>query len=62
MNLVWLRNDLRLEDNPALHHARSEGSVCCVFILTPTQWRRHEDSPAKLSLIRARLIALRSVT
>lgn len=32
--LVWLRNDLRIEDNPALFHARETGArVCPVYIL-----------------------------
>ncbi|MCV6606403.1 MAG: deoxyribodipyrimidine photo-lyase, partial [Porticoccaceae bacterium] len=54
-HLVWLRNDLRLDDNPALyhacHHARSEGrAVRAVYCATPEQWRQHGDSPAKLAL------------
>ena len=31
--LVWLRRDLRLADQPALHAAASEGPVICVFVL-----------------------------
>ena len=32
--IVWFRNDLRLADNPALHHARERGApVLCVFVL-----------------------------
>ncbi|MFT6791717.1 MAG: deoxyribodipyrimidine photo-lyase [Cellvibrionaceae bacterium] len=58
MNLVWLRNDLRLEDNPALYRASVKGEVCCVFAITPEQWQQHHDSPAKLLFIRTRLIAL----
>lgn len=58
MNLVWLRNDLRLEDNPALHHARAQGNVCCVYVITPEQWQRHDDSPAKIVFTRSRLMAL----
>ena len=30
--VVWLREDLRLTDNPALHFAASQGDVCPVFI------------------------------
>ena len=58
MRLVWLRNDLRLEDNPALYHACLEGVICCVYLMTPGQWRQHHDAPAKLLFIRERLIAL----
>lgn len=31
--LVWLREDLRLSDNPALHYAASKGEVVPLFIL-----------------------------
>ena len=32
--IVWFRNDLRLVDNPALHHARERGApLLCVFVL-----------------------------
>ncbi|MBX2809003.1 MAG: deoxyribodipyrimidine photo-lyase [Cellvibrionaceae bacterium] len=58
MQLVWLRNDLRLEDNPALYRASECGSVCCVYIVTEQQWREHGDAPAKIALWRARLSAL----
>jgi deoxyribodipyrimidine photo-lyase len=58
MNLVWLRNDLRLEDNPALYHATHQGDTCCVYIITPEQWRQHDDAPAKIALWRERLIAV----
>lgn len=60
MNLVWLRNDLRIEDNPALHHAAKEGEVCCVYIATPDQWQQHDDAPSKIAFWRARLMALQT--
>ena len=32
--IVWFRNDLRLADNPALHHARERGApLLCMFVL-----------------------------
>ena len=37
-NIVWIRNDLRLNDNPALYHAAKQGSVIPVFI-----WAPHEE-------------------
>ena len=58
MNLVWLRNDLRLEDNPALYHSSQQGPICCVFTLTATQWQQHDDAPAKIAFWKARLQAL----
>ena len=33
--IYWLRNDLRLADNPALKHAAERGAVLPVFIWTP---------------------------
>jgi len=40
--IVWLRQDLRLADNPALHHAAATGApVVCLYILddvTPGEW------------------------
>jgi deoxyribodipyrimidine photo-lyase len=48
--LVWLRNDLRLDDNPALAQARAHGPIHVVFCSTPQQWREHHESPARLGL------------
>jgi deoxyribodipyrimidine photo-lyase len=49
--LVWLRNDLRLDDNPALHQAALAGEVEVVFCATPTQWKAHDRAPAQLGLM-----------
>lgn len=48
--LVWLRNDLRLDDNPALYHAQQQGQIRVVFIATPKQWQKHDESAARLGL------------
>lgn len=53
--LVWLRNDLRLDDNPALAHARQQGAIAVVFIATPKQWQQHNESAAKQGLKAASL-------
>ncbi|MGH1487101.1 MAG: deoxyribodipyrimidine photo-lyase [Cellvibrionaceae bacterium] len=58
MNLVWLRNDLRLADNPALYHACKQGPVCCVFVVAEKQWQNHDDAPAKIAMIKQRLSSL----
>ena len=48
MNLVWLRNDLRLGDNPALFYACAAGQpVTVVVVLTPQQAELHAEAPAK---------------
>jgi deoxyribodipyrimidine photo-lyase len=48
--LVWFRRDLRVRDNAALHHAAkaSDRGVIGVFLLSPTQWRQHDDAPCKI--------------
>lgn len=60
-HLVWLRNDLRLRDNKALHAACSQANarVLAVFIATPKQWRKHEMSPRQAALIYANLKKLK---
>ncbi|HET8941441.1 MAG TPA: deoxyribodipyrimidine photo-lyase, partial [Rudaea sp.] len=36
--IVWLRRDLRLEDNPALDAAvRAHGQIACVYIHAPDE-------------------------
>lgn len=63
-HLVWLRNDLRSADHPALFHACSAardsgGSVTALYIATPAQWEYHDEAPAKLALRSGLLTDLR---
>lgn len=52
MNIVWFRNDLRLDDNPALQAALNTGQpLCGLFISTPKQWQQHDLAPIKIDLI-----------
>jgi deoxyribodipyrimidine photo-lyase len=60
MQLVWLRNDLRIEDNPALHNACKTGNCCCVFVINPEQWQIHNDAAIKLDFIYRRLKSLQT--
>ncbi len=46
--LVWLRTDLRLRDNSALHAAAERGPVIALYLLSPAQWREHDDAPGKV--------------
>ncbi len=39
--LVWLRRDLRLADNPALYHAANVGPVVCVYVLDDESPKHH---------------------
>lgn len=46
--LVWLRTDLRLRDNSALHAAAERGPVIALYLLSPGQWHEHDDAPCKV--------------
>lgn len=48
--LVWLRNDLRLSDHPAIFEAQQQGDMALVVCLTPEQWHEHNESNAKCAL------------
>ena len=48
MQLIWLRSDLRLHDNTALTAACAKGPSIAVYLLSPAQWRSHDDSPNKV--------------
>jgi deoxyribodipyrimidine photo-lyase len=40
--LVWFREDLRLEDHPALHSSAQSGKVVAVFLVAARQWASHD--------------------
>lgn len=46
--LVWLRTDLRTEDNPALLAACEQGPTLAVFICSPGQWAEHYEADCKV--------------
>ncbi len=46
--LIWFRNDLRIHDNSALHAAMQAGPTVAVFVLSPAQWRTHDDAACKV--------------
>ena len=57
--LVWFRNDLRLEDHPALHHAAAHGDVVVpVFIWSPGEEGAWAPGAAQQSWLRLSLQAL----
>ncbi len=56
MKLVWLRRDLRVDDNTALIAAlRTSEPVCAAFVATPAQWQQHDLAPIQADLIVRRL-------
>lgn len=48
-SLVWFREDLRTEDNMALHHATEStfNHVVAVYFITPKQWGKHDVGDAR---------------
>jgi deoxyribodipyrimidine photo-lyase len=50
-NLVWIRSDLRIYDNPALFNAMSKGPTVAVYCMAYKQWDKHGLSQIKRRLI-----------
>ncbi|WJN58648.1 deoxyribodipyrimidine photo-lyase [Pseudomonas sp. SO81] len=46
--LIWLRSDLRVADNTALAAAMAAGPTLAVYLISPEQWREHDDAPCKV--------------
>ena len=61
-HLVWLRNDLRINDNLALHAAcrDSDAKVIALYLSTPEQWQQHDMSPKQAAFIHASLLEVQS--
>ena len=58
--LLWLRNDLRLADNPALHRALAEcGEVLFVYVFDERTWNPNRMGPFRAQFQHESLIALR---
>jgi deoxyribodipyrimidine photo-lyase len=55
-SLLWFRNDLRIDDNPALHHFLNQPSSMnsrkAIFFVSEKQWQDHDWSPIKIDLIK----------
>ncbi len=49
--LIWFRRDLRIIDNSALFNAAKHSSdgVVALFVITPLQWKQHDDADCKVS-------------
>ncbi|TLP63533.1 MULTISPECIES: deoxyribodipyrimidine photo-lyase [Pseudomonas] len=48
MQLIWLRSDLRIDDNTALAAACQRGPTLALWIASPGQWQAHDDAPCKV--------------
>jgi len=61
MKIVWLRRDLRVEDNTALNHACKSGEpVAALYVATPKTWKNQSLSPIQADLIYRRLFELQN--
>jgi deoxyribodipyrimidine photo-lyase len=59
LNIMWFRDDLRVQDNTALFQAsQSQHPVVALYIVTPTQWQEHNLAPIQADLIARRLACL----
>ncbi|NVN80007.1 MULTISPECIES: deoxyribodipyrimidine photo-lyase [unclassified Vibrio] len=59
-DILWIRRDLRIHDNPALVAAVENGVSIAVFISTPKQWQQHHLAPIKADFIYRHLKQLES--
>ncbi|WP_261886680.1 deoxyribodipyrimidine photo-lyase [Vibrio pomeroyi] len=59
-DILWIRRDLRIHDNPALVSAVENGVSIAVFISTPQQWQQHHLAPIKADFIYRHLKQLES--
>ena len=51
-SLVWLRNDLRMDDNPALRSACVDSDeVSCIYIFSKEQIKLHNEANCKIEFI-----------
>ena len=57
--LVWLRSDLRIDDNPALSMASVEcKKLVCIYLLADKEWKIHNNANVKLDFILRNLKSL----
>jgi deoxyribodipyrimidine photo-lyase len=58
--IVWFREDLRVNDNPALWHAaqKSKGNVVAIFLLDIAMWQKHEMAACRVEFLLRGLQAL----
>ncbi|CAK2450654.1 deoxyribodipyrimidine photolyase [Vibrio crassostreae] len=59
-DILWIRRDLRIHDNPTLVSAVENGVSIAVFISTPQQWQQHHLAPIKADFIYRHLKQLES--
>ena len=60
MQLLWFRQDLRLNDHVALWHATQQGQTAALVILSPEQWALHADADIKIDFYLRQLNVLKA--
>ena len=51
--LVWLRTDLRMDDNPSLKNAFIEcDEVACLYFYSPKQLSKHNEANVKVDFLK----------
>ena len=58
-SLLWFRQDLRISDNTALWYATQANSTIALVILSPEQWKKHDDAPIKIAFYLRQLSELK---
>lgn len=58
LQLIWFRTDLRVQDNSALAASMGNGPTVALYLLSPGQWRVHDDAPSKVDFWLRNLRAL----
>ncbi|WP_173910249.1 deoxyribodipyrimidine photo-lyase [Acinetobacter sp. Marseille-Q1618] len=57
--LIWFRQDLRIQDHTALWHTTQSGNTIALVVLSPEQWRKHHDAPIKIDFYLRQLTELK---
>ena len=60
INLVWLKRDLRVEDNAALFEARKSGKIIALYVVEPDYWKLPDTSARQWNFIRESLKPLQN--
>ena len=55
-SIHWFRNDLRLDDNPALQKALGDGAVLPVYVLDPRMWKEDRWGHVKTGPFRTQFL------
>jgi deoxyribodipyrimidine photo-lyase len=60
MQLIWLRSDLRVHDNTALTAAMEQGPTVAAYVISPGQWKSHDDAACKVDFWLRNLVEMKS--